>query len=860
MDARNGWATDAVLNAGGHLGAAHDPTLAIGVFCRRCLHTCAAWEPPVPGRAIEAKVLAGCCEHHGGHLPDRSLVTPLTSWLREFHVANTLVCEPQTNGIMKPLNLIADAARVIVHEGRALLRVDLTSAIVVLVFLGFFLPSIARHAGNAEMLAAFVDDEPFITMQVDGMTARPYGNPANYLDKKHDVPSHWGNLRYDGLIYYGGLYLDVGLAIWAPLKLAGLPIFPTLPVVLRAITVLFTVATLLAIYNVGRMYMGRMAALVGLLYMATNYYLVSIGTVVHPDSLLFFLTFLALVLCVRHARDGALESLLAIGIVAGLAQAAKMGAPPLIPIVVLSVVMGIKLHVPVNVNRGAWFIREVLQKGFMVALVAVVVFMVFTPFAVLDPYFINAWKAASQIFIGGSAASQTDFLGWFAGLFDEVGSVLLAACGLALVGRYVHRDRYSENLPILFYAILASSIFVYFATLQKIWVQRQYLIVVFAFMATVAGHALDQLSERMVPLFSRRPVGVATLSLTVAVMYLFLMSPRLLAVAILQTQQANWRHEPQMQVGAWLRENQPQESGAVLVDNQAYFDPRAFPSQIHNGGPITYEKLARALPDYFVLTVYENNWMAEKMGGQQYDKWDNRYDSMRLYQDLLGFDPGDITVRKDIPGIKFIAAFGGRESTTEWLDPASISRWDLILRFNEILASRGGRRIFLFRLDSDKFVESIPDSKKQLSAKAFASSTAPGGYDVNNVMVDNQLVWVSAKNGKDAIGEYIGIDYGRFNPVAPAGLVVKWIGYNWRPGALDIQFSDNGKEWQSKRFIPLAIPLDPPISRVNGTERWEECFSLPANGKHRYWRIVARDVPEANMFGVERLRFDFNCP
>ncbi len=136
---------------------------------------------------------------------------------------------------MKLLKLIAEAARVVFHEGRAILRVDLTSAIVVLVFLGFFLPTIARYAENASMLAAFIDDEPFIAMQVDGMTARPYGNPANYLDKKHDVPSHWGNIRYDGLIYYGGLYLDMALAVWAPLKLIGLPIFPTLPVVLRAI-------------------------------------------------------------------------------------------------------------------------------------------------------------------------------------------------------------------------------------------------------------------------------------------------------------------------------------------------------------------------------------------------------------------------------------------------------------------------------------------------------------------------------------------------------------------------------------------------------------------------------------------------
>ena len=147
--------------------------------------------------------------------------------------------------------------RVLGQETAALLRIDIASAIIGVAIILMVGPSLNRYAGNAALLNSSIPDEPLITMQLDGMTAFPWGDPSNYLDTgsiKKAVPDHWLNIRYVNIPYYGGLYLDLAAIIWVPLKLVGLPLFPTAPIILRAISLLFSVLTLIAIYNFGKRY------------------------------------------------------------------------------------------------------------------------------------------------------------------------------------------------------------------------------------------------------------------------------------------------------------------------------------------------------------------------------------------------------------------------------------------------------------------------------------------------------------------------------------------------------------------------------------------------------------------------------
>src|SRR5262249_26382493 len=89
-------------------------------------------------------------------------------------------------------------------------RGDKTLAVLLLIFPALFVPAIPAGTDNALMLAAFVNDEPALTMALDAMTKKPHGNPANFythLDgSQRDLPEHWHHLRYGLFTYYGGTY------------------------------------------------------------------------------------------------------------------------------------------------------------------------------------------------------------------------------------------------------------------------------------------------------------------------------------------------------------------------------------------------------------------------------------------------------------------------------------------------------------------------------------------------------------------------------------------------------------------------------------------------------------------------------
>jgi hypothetical protein len=88
-------------------------------------------------------------------------------------------------------------------------RLDRYVAPILLLSLILFGPLIPRNADNPQLLAAFVNDEPWMTQALDGTIAKPFGNPANYLDPTgkayKQVPAYWGTLRYANVIYYGAV-------------------------------------------------------------------------------------------------------------------------------------------------------------------------------------------------------------------------------------------------------------------------------------------------------------------------------------------------------------------------------------------------------------------------------------------------------------------------------------------------------------------------------------------------------------------------------------------------------------------------------------------------------------------------------
>jgi hypothetical protein len=593
------------------------------------------------------------------------------------------------------MKLVFASLRVIKEEAAGLLRIDFPAALMVAVMLLAFLPPIARYADNAALLNTFIDDEPLIIMQLDGMTTWPWGNPSNYLDaskrESHPIPPHWMNLRYYGIVYYGGLYPDIGLLVWAPLKAMGFHIFPTGAILLRAVSLLFSIFTLLAVYNFGRKNFGLFAGLFGALFLLTEFHFLTIGTVIHPDSLLFFLTLLALPVCIRHAREGTAASLVAIGILVGLAQGAKLGGPLLAPIVVASIVY------------SAWgipgFVRNVLRSGIIVLVVAVAVFFLTTPYAAIDPYFVKSWRVMAGVFSGQSPIATVTFFDWLAAFAFEVSVPLLVAAAVALAAHFIS-DR--KNLTLHFTALLCVWILVWYALFQRFWVQPQYLIVSYALAAIIGWSLVDRLVA-LLPVTLPRAAVAALAVFAVAITAVVDEERVNIGLTIPLTLYA-WRDATQYQVGAWLSKNK-QGGETVLYDTHAYFDPSDFPRQFSNGGPIHLTDLTRVKPDYFVLSVYGRwHWMGQKMAEQRSEPWDPDYFNMRLYQDLLGTDADNSAATNSISYITTLHKFEPLPPIQRCENVPVFSRAKASCIANAVVGEGMGPRgptVWLFKLNPD---------------------------------------------------------------------------------------------------------------------------------------------------------------
>src|SRR5690242_18644248 len=244
--------------------------------------------------------------------------------------------------IMRQTRSAAGALSEVVRE---YLRLDVPISVAAVLFLLLFAPLVPRNAETPRQLAAFSNDEPFLTMALDATLARPYGNPANYFDvtrESHEhIPDYWGNLRYDNIIYYGGTLYQLAFPLYAVLRAVDLPPFPTAPIILRSICLLAAIASLIFLYNFAKTRGSRWAGLMAVGYLMTDQSFLYYTAFIHPDTLQLFFSLLSLALAIRHARSGEIPDLLAFGFVCGIVQGTKVGGPWLVPLAVLAVWLGL---------------------------------------------------------------------------------------------------------------------------------------------------------------------------------------------------------------------------------------------------------------------------------------------------------------------------------------------------------------------------------------------------------------------------------------------------------------------------------------------------------------------------------------
>jgi hypothetical protein len=232
------------------------------------------------------------------------------------------------------------------ETARQYLRIDISIGLISLLFLIATLGSVTRATDNPQMLAAFNDDEPWQTASLEGMLKKPYGNPGNFLDPHSPaygrIPPHWGYLRYGGTIYYGGALPNIAFPFYAALRALGLPAFPTSLILLRVLGALIATMTLIVLYNFARQFGDRLAAIISVIFVATDTYFEQFSFNVHPDILQAFFGLFALALAYRHSKRGDLHSLAALGLVCGFVQGTKVGGAWTVPMAFLALAFGMR--------------------------------------------------------------------------------------------------------------------------------------------------------------------------------------------------------------------------------------------------------------------------------------------------------------------------------------------------------------------------------------------------------------------------------------------------------------------------------------------------------------------------------------
>ncbi len=743
-------------------------------------------------------------------------------------------------------------------EIRRLLTPDWTSGIILILVAILFVPALSRHSADALLVASYFDDEALISQQLDGMTEWPFGNPAHYLDLAggpEQLPERWTGFNYSNIPYYGGLYLDIALLFWAPAKLMGADILPHGLMILRALSLLSTMLMLLGGYNFAKQHFGRISGLVGMVFMAADFNLLSIGTVAHPDSLLFFLLIVALAIAVRHARDGGWTGVIALGLAAGLVQAAKMGGPLLVLMTVLAIAWGAR---SIWTGRG-WlqWLWSCMLKGGLAVVLAGMVFVITTPYAVLDDYFFRTWALWAKQFTAQSLVQETTFWSWTTRIWENVGPVLILAAPFGFAALMFRGRTFTDRTPAILAAALGVWIFLYYALLQKYWVQLQYLAITYWVLAIFSGYLIDQ-AVALIPRVPRAVLApVSSVFTVLAITGIFV--DRILQSAGVPISYHIWSGTPQNSLGQWAAANLPAEKNSTLLyDFPLYVDAGQFTMVQTNGGPIRYIDLAEKLPDYIVLTRFASNWQTLRILDEPSPPWSEEFANVRLYQDVMGKGADPVVINTAAaPFLTFVHGVDGRMDSQ-----ALVKRWDCLKpELNPIekyaclfeivrYRSHDPRFVGLFKVNREAFIAQVPPDQLIKLATAFASSSVDGVPA--NILATGGAVWRSARQGQGAVGEFVGVSFP--GPLAFRSLTIKWVSWSWCPTTFEVEGSDDGKTWASVASYAVKDPPDPQMLSAPGTMRWEETFVLPEGARYKSWRLRPTAMKEGNFFGLEQFR------
>ncbi len=366
-------------------------------------------------------------------------------------------------------------------------RVDWPLALFAAAFLVLFAPLVTRNTDNPELLAAYSNDEPFLTMALEATLVPPYGNPGVYFDQTKpastELPARWGEKRYYNITYYGGGLFLAAFPAYAGLRAVGLPPFPTGPIVLRIVTLLAGLLALVVLYNIGRERGSRLAGLLAAAFVASDVSFLYYANFIHPDTLQMVVGLTLLLVATAHARTGSLTTSPRSDFCAASSKARSrrsMDDPR-------GTRRGLAGHKSPR-GRCTSGREATVQLHRDAELSALAGFFLTTPYAFIDTYYARSLRLAYNI-VSTDSLQQEDpisLLTWTEDIYHYIG-LLAAALVVLTVGRAVWSvfRRTSDHLLTLG-VVLAMSQLVWYGIAGRLWHVVGYLILSFGVIALFA--------------------------------------------------------------------------------------------------------------------------------------------------------------------------------------------------------------------------------------------------------------------------------------------------------------------------------------------------------------------------------------
>lgn len=740
---------------------------------------------------------------------------------------------------------------------RGSLRLDGTSAVIVAIGLLCLAVLVPRSTGDALKLAAFVNDEPALTMALDAMTKRPYGNPANLYDKTPTDPTgpgpEWGFIRYSGFNYYGGLYLGLGFSAFAPLKAIGLPLFPTAPIILRIISLAAAILSLIVLYNFGKRYAGPLVGAGAALFLLSEPDFFYYASIIHPDTLQLLLGLLGVAFAIHHAARGDIATLLALAVVAGLSQGTKLGAIWFVPTMLLAVHYGLRSDFP---RPWRSVLLDYAGRVLLLGAVSVAFWFLSTPYAVLGKYYF-ATNFATFGVVSADSLNAGGLLNLLATFHSKFGVALYALIIAGVLWCLARLAVGRLPRPLVLMLVTALMQILWFGLINRFWVITGYCMVAYSLLAVLSGIMLTDLVRA---LRSRAPAAASMLAAGLVLLFALQLAPRLTGLANYSMTQLLRDHSTAVAADRWFKAQAVPSTAAIVWDDVAYLDPKVFPKARMHGGLLRWSDL-RAwdydYPDYIILSasIYDSSWWAGEIAKQQRDRNDGFNLSIRLYQDLLGRpDPA-----RNVPWIEHlhtispqstsapsVILFGWPEPFESWLGPWTTQ--PLRIAINGVLRAKwlsgyfgandgivSGPELRIFRVN--------PQGSACPRERAFSDAGGDAGKPLR-AFDGTPAYWTADGKGAALEGKYLAVDFGCRTQMGGREIRINWLDPVSTPAAIRIEASEDGQSWRE------VAALRPKYGAADLGARTDTIQIDPAV-RARYWKFIADSVPDGRGFAVQ---------